>query len=372
MPQIPNVIFMSLIINIILLVFVKKWYQRDDMENIKKLIVFCLSILYFFAFFHKLNHDFLDPEYSCGSELFGALFEYIPGLVIPDQIYRMVIYLTLVFEFSLPFILWFRKTRMLGLLLGFIMHLFFAGTHYDFTSFVFALYFLLLPAEFWRAISEGITSFKWQWIGSILLIITIFGWFNEVLTGYRIMLVLWFLFFIPIIIFVGIKIYSNRKRVPIVGDFRMEKLGAVSIVLGILIVFNGLNPYLGLKTEYSFAMFSNLRTEASNTNHLILGEEFKLFDFQDDLVYIHDSNLWELERKAKENIPITYFTFRAILLKNRNDSDFYLTYSYNDSEQTYKGGDSTDFLKSYPFEWLLKKWLNFRAIQLGDHVSCSH
>lgn len=56
-----------------------------------------------------------------------------------------------------------------------------------------------------------------------------------------------------------------------------------------LILLNGFSPYLGLKTEAAFSMYSNLRTEGPHWNHLLLPARLKLGPYQDDLVSIHAS-----------------------------------------------------------------------------------
>ena len=52
----------------------------------------------------------------------------------------------------------------------------------------------------------------------------------------------------------------------------------------LLVVLNGMCPYLGLKTDSSFAMFSNLRTEPGFANHLVMPHGPQPFGFQGDLV----------------------------------------------------------------------------------------
>ena len=61
-------------------------------------------------------------------------------------------------------------------------------------------------------------------------------------------------------------------------------------VLPALLVFDGINPYLGLKTDTAFAMYSNLRSEGGRTNHLIWRHPLDLGNYQEDLVQIVESN----------------------------------------------------------------------------------
>ncbi len=57
-----------------------------------------------------------------------------------------------------------------------------------------------------------------------------------------------------------------------------------------LLVANSLSPYLGLKTESSFTMFSNLGTEAGYWNHLLIPEGVRVFGYQDELVQVIGAN----------------------------------------------------------------------------------
>jgi hypothetical protein len=60
-----------------------------------------------------------------------------------------------------------------------------------------------------------------------------------------------------------------------------------------LVVLNVLCPYLGLKTENSFAMFSNVLTEGdiAHWNSLILPQSMRVFHFEDHLVVVKSVRL---------------------------------------------------------------------------------
>jgi hypothetical protein len=62
------------------------------------------------------------------------------------------------------------------------------------------------------------------------------------------------------------------------------------LVIGVfilLICFYGITPYLGLRTAGNFSMFSNLRTEGSVSNHLLLGNNpLKIWGYQEDVVTV--------------------------------------------------------------------------------------
>jgi hypothetical protein len=56
--------------------------------------------------------------------------------------------------------------------------------------------------------------------------------------------------------------------------------------LPVLLVLHGLTGYVGLRTAGNFTMFSNLRTEGRQSNHLLLGTNpLKVWGYQEDVVH---------------------------------------------------------------------------------------
>ena len=80
-----------------------------------------------------------------------------------------------------------------------------------------------------------------------------------------------------------------------------------------LLLLNGLCPYVGLKTETSFAMFSNLRTEGDLGNHLFLSNVPRVAAFQNDLVELIDSSDPRLARLAETPLRMIFFELHAYL-----------------------------------------------------------
>ena len=57
-----------------------------------------------------------------------------------------------------------------------------------------------------------------------------------------------------------------------------------------LVVANGLTPYLELKTGFGWNMYSNLRTVAGETNHLLVPATWDLTGLQSDRVSVISSS----------------------------------------------------------------------------------
>ena len=118
----------------------------------------------------------------------------------------------------------------------------------------------------------------------------------------------------------------------------------------LLIILHGITPYLGLRTAGNFSMFSNLRTEGTQSNHLLLGSNpLKIWGYQEDSVEVLEFddeyltqayNFDELERytlpmvelrkliyqwtQSGSTVPI-YFVYKGVLHSSQdiiNDPDW--------------------------------------------------
>lgn len=77
-----------------------------------------------------------------------------------------------------------------------------------------------------------------------------------------------------------------------------------------LVVLNGVSPYLGLKTQSTFTMYSNLQTEAGRWNHRLVPEDVRLFSFQDKLVRVVGAEDPVLSRYAGTDTELVLFRIR--------------------------------------------------------------
>jgi hypothetical protein len=164
---------------------------------------------------------------------------------------------------------------------------------------------------------------------------------------------------------------------------------AVLLPLVALVGFNGLCPYLGLKTTLCYAMFSNLRTEGGTTNHLFIPASWQVFDVQQDLVTILDSSddaLAWLGRPNFDGAPDneTFVTFnrrtprqledgpptwklpyqalrqRITFLAQRGDTDIRLAYERGGAVTELARAEEDPELTSFPYLW--SKLVRMRAV----------
>jgi hypothetical protein len=142
------------------------------------------------------------------------------------------------------------------------------------------------------------------------------------------------------------------------------------LLFPVLVFFNGINPYLGLKTESSFAMFSNLRTEGGITNHFFIPASAQVFDYQKDMVEVVSSTDPKLQKVAKEQKLMTYFMFKNHVAADRPAQVTYIRQGQQRVFTLASASPDDDLLrKSSP---ILRKLLGFRAITKTEPQPCQH
>jgi hypothetical protein len=153
------------------------------------------------------------------------------------------------------------------------------------------------------------------------------------------------------------------------GALSFSVPGALFLLVPILVFLNGLSPYLGLKTENSFSMFSNLRTEGNVTNHYLVPVSFQVFDFQKDLVEIVSSTDSSLQKTAAENKLMVFFEFKNYVAKRRPAR---VTYIRNGQRQEFvlKAAAPGDELLTR--DLVLGKVLRFRTFHKTEPQPCAH
>lgn len=265
----------------------------------------CVLLLYALSILHKLNSGFLDPQLSCAVTLYRVLGRRVP---LPDAAWleTVAIYGALASEALIPMLLCTRRFRAAGILCGLLFHFVMGlADFYNFSWTLLPLYVAFLPGPFGRELAR-----LWSRVSRRVSVYSTAG-----------LLGAWLLLFVAIIAILGLKARSlDAPRVVHAGFYALWIIGGACMTAGYVAVtafgtgwgaaatrsiaprrawhvavygltlLNGLAPYLGLKTEASFAMYSNLRTEGPYWNHLLLPPALKLARYQDDLIGIHASS----------------------------------------------------------------------------------
>jgi hypothetical protein len=266
-------------------------------ESIQGPIRATVLVVYGLAVFHKLNSSFFDPYVSCATSQLAKMFDLHGFAERPMNLsaFGFNIYLTLALEVAIIIFLVWPRFTFVGALIGLIFHTAVAWARFfDFATVVFALYLFFLP---WDGLQRAVTSLP-RWVGItfaaglIALALTsfyfygfsddadVFVWRGWTLKADTLICLFWTLMIWPILLPVFLS-RSVRAGAPRWAGAPLAWLTpAVALI-------NGATPYLGLKTVANYSMFSNLRTEGSETNHfLIPAGQFFLAGYQNDLVRV--------------------------------------------------------------------------------------
>lgn len=305
LPAAANHSVLALLVDACLLIGCVQALRTDDAgsrgrrlwENVQGPLRATVAVLYFFAVFHKLNSSFFDPAVSCATSQLAKMFE-LHGF--PDQptnvsAFAFNIPLTLIVETAIPvFLLWPRFSHI-GATIGLLFHTGLGWAQFfDFSTVAFALYLFFFP---WEEIQRNITRIpEWARTCFIACLVAlsatsfyfhgmrgspvILAWPEWSLQADSVICALWTLMIWPLLL----PIFSK-------GEPRFGARGWTGVALAWLIpliaLANGATPYLGLKTVANYSMFSNLRTEAGQTNHVLIpAGQFFLADYQNDLARV--------------------------------------------------------------------------------------
>ncbi len=366
LPYVANHILFTLLVNLTMLIAIGwrvlipragKSRGQAGFEDYAPLIRWELLALYFWVVFHKLNVDFLNPEVSCGWALYEEIREIIPVMPVFPGLPFLAIYGTLAIEAAIPIMLAFRRTRTWGVLLGCVFHVM-LSLHANvfitsFTCMLFAIYTLFWPASW---VESAYDSWSGSKIGRIVSkrafviaggAVAVFGmvvlgvaWATNGISKASILDALHmvapatirtiaFAYFAAALFWIARQTVKQR----VLGDPRLLRPHLTPAALLVIVVaLNGFSPYLGIRNQSSFAMFSNLRTSGGSTNHLFMPVSFRLSDRQDDIVTIVRSNDERLNEIQQQGDDLTWFEFRR-LLSIRSDG-FTVTYTRNGETQT--------------------------------------
>jgi len=364
-----------------------------------------LVILYLWSVIQKLNGDYFDPSVSCAVIMNAEIASHFP--FIGDTNWTLLgIWGTFAFELGIPVLLLIPRTRSLGIFAAILFHLWLA-IHSNFGIFSFSALalavlalFLSAPAvlaleKLWKRQMAGVGGGdhvrghrKTAWLtviafigtmiaqGSCYLIlersIDIFWTANRI--GYW-LFALWSIWLCASYL---IAIYQTRKASPAL----LYRARPTWAWLGLsLVLLNGICPWIGLKTQTSFSMYSNLRTEI-NGNHLFL-KRIDLFHYQTDMVELIASEPdllaigprpRSIQQFANPGRIFPWFELRRLVSESKGN----LTLTYRQANKTHTAsrinGETSGnpaLFRRHPLA--LSKLLWFRRhTTLTDPMHCTH
>jgi hypothetical protein len=166
-------------------------------------------------------------------------------------------------------------------------------------------------------------------------------------------------------------IRAGSPRWPPAKSLLAHPVPALAIV-PLLTLLNGVSPYLGLKTEASFAMFSNLRTETSS-NHLLVRQSVDLLGLQSDLVTIESSTDDQLQQIAERGYLLPLWELQAYVRARTEVSgpDFTVTYTRKGVRRSVERA-GRDAELSRQGQFLARKLVAFRPVAANGPNPCRH
>lgn len=387
-PLAPDHAVLAAWVNIVILLAYGRARLRDGVVEPGAVVTSTIGALralvlvaYSAAALAKYNDTFLDPELSCAPFIAEAARL---GLFPDDTLFDWVhIGAAIGPETVIPVLLVLPWTRRYGVRFGILFHFLVSFSPaigvWDFTAALFALFALFLSDEeaadairLWRERRDERVPHRHvkplydlvmavpdrvRWVGFVLLA-GAFGFVSEVL----VILALWGAFSIY-----GIRLLRvgvRTLRLPHRPDALFRGLTVPQGGIAIAMVLYVSMPYIGLRTDGVFTMFSNLRTEGPGTNHLFL-PSWHVVDLQNDLVVLVESNDEKLAELAEDGQQIPRFEVERIL---GADDDLYVVEA-TESGEVRLGAGGTAIEPPGP---LVSRLLHFRAVAASGDPMCTN
>jgi hypothetical protein len=371
LPEVPNHRMILALASVAFLAAARRRRSGDVLDEFVPVARAIVVIVYLFAFFAKLNRDFLDPASSCAAQFYDSATHW--WLLLPDVALarQAALFGTLAVEAALPLGLCWKRSRRTAVVLGLVFHFLLAldVTHnfVNFSAVMSALLVLYLPRGFLDSLGETFgpsRSVRTMLAAGLLLVLVsgllaVANWSAYTIVYCWTRQLVWSVY---AIVLCGAAIVWRGPEDEALRTWRLSPAGAVIIALTLL---NGSGPYLGLKTRTAFDMYSNLRVEAERSNHLLVPRSLDLLGVLRDRVTILDTNDSRLrQRFAEPGYEITYFELASLL---RESPDARVRYLRNGEEHEYDSSHE-DSLEA-PSVWL-RKFLAFRALGERSRAEC--
>ena len=346
----------------------------------------CLLAFYAFAAFAKLNSAFFDRSVSCAVFFFRESTDSVglSGLQAggASWVDHLVIGGTALVELSIPVLLVLKRTRHLGVLVALGFHALLAvdRTHqfFDFSSVLLALFVLFLPPTSGTWVAERVGSVRARLSlrdealpararvalaavpasAGLLVAIDVVDFERGLDVGWW----PWQAYAVAAVAMTVTFLRQHRTR----SDSSLRPHHALFALVPLLVVLNGLTPYLEVKTGYGWNMYANLRTVDGETNHLIVRRTLPLTDEQGDLVEILATDAPGLAPYAANDYALTWRQLRRYVAQH---PDIGITYRRGgETVSLERASDRPELVEPVP-AWREKLQL-FRAVDLREPERC--
>lgn len=357
-------------------------------ENMRVAARALLAVMYFYGIFHKINSDFLDPRVSCAVALYMPLADGF-GLQHSLTGKYLAIWSTFIVEaiaiVSLYWKRWFAVGLLLALMFHFVIPISVYSWYMDFSSLVLALYILSVPREvserfydrcarLFRVLRERFGAVGQALpfgvvIGGAIVVVAILSLFSRQTHiapshAYQsVWVLMWVVYGGVTMLLLAEAALSRLPWQSTPGLRRPLWVYALPAVLFLACTA----PYIGLRTEASIAMFSNLHTEAGQSNHLLMPKPPYLFSYQNDVAMIKASSDPDLQYYADRNFGLVMFSLQERLKKKPQQ---WVTYELNGIRHEKATAASLGALTHASF-WE-RKLLIFKHVDFARPKACTH
>lgn len=344
-----------------------------DLEPAARIV---FLVTYAAAALAKYNVDFLDPQTSCSVELFGHILTSLGAAGVPSWLQYPIVWGTILTETFVALLLLSRYTRRWAILLGLAFHSMLAFTPavrvFDFTAMLVPCLFLFTPLNctdelrrIWNDVVDPSSPpdmlpdhVRWHRLLVVFTIGLCVVFQDELFSPIQeVVPVLAFDVYHAVVFAMAcMALLGGDEPVRWPDSFYRMHLPSYGVCL-LIVVLNVASPYIGLKTESAFTMFSNLRTAGEASNHLLLSR-YSLFSFQDDPVTIHHSTDESLQGFADRNQQLVFFELRRYVGLDAGD-DRIVFERHGEIVQVEQASKHPSLS---PPPWILQKLLIFRPV----------
>ena len=310
-------------------------------------------LTYAFAAFHKLNHDYFAPTSSCGGRLIHFYFQdglknsRIKKLVVVSGIWGPVLA-----EAAIPILLLFNRTRVAGVLAAICLQsLFGFARNAHFSVVMYAGLTPFLPP----------TSFSFM---AVLIVCALGVWIGFRYSMWRVYPIRK-LALILHSAFGVLSVYMFVWTITTTGNsllyIHQETLDwFVLSVLFLLFALNALSPFYSSKTEFSLAMFSNVRPD--RWSHFVVAQPHRRLRNNEYVEILRMQGIPKLSNCSRASL-----TFKLVRAFERYETRKYLKYYLVESISNLQDQLSSDF-----FVELTDGKTHFRITSSADLSTMKH
>jgi len=362
--------------------------RENIYENMRVTARALLAVMYFYGIFHKINTDFLDPRVSCAVALYMPLADGF-GLQHSLTGKYLAIWSTFIVEaiaiVSLYWKRWFAVGLLLALMFHFVIPISVYSWYMDFSSLVLALYILSVPREvserFYEICARMFRLLRDRFgmlgqalpfgiviAGAVTLVgvLSVFSPQSSIAPSHAyqsVWVLIWVVYGGVTMLLLADAAINHLPWRGTVAPRRPLWLYAVPATLFILCTA----PHLGLRTEASIAMFSNLHTEAGVSNHLLITQPLPWFPYQSEVAMIKASSDPDLQHFADRNQGLVMFSLKERL---RKQPEQWVTYELNGVRYEKATAQSLGAFTHASF-WE-RKLLIFKHVDFARPKVCTH